>query len=270
MIPEQEQKAKNALLDFKRRMDQKDLVALQLGVKKDALDVRVVSQTIIPPTPFVETQQHKRDQGPGSPETKFSCCLYPFAGYDPSNLPFGAYGNYQISGDWEFYNASYIGSPTPSPGALAIAPSDLLAAIASGFYFIQDLEGTVDNNEQGFIYANGTGWAAIDFWQDTSTFAWSIGIGPLNLGACLVGTGSAYSPFLDMYNITDLSITLNAVGSTTPIGGPGTGTCVWTGGGFTLQYNGSGPHIYKWTLNGVEKSDPQTDPTGTYGTHTVA
>lgn len=43
--------------------------------------------------------------------------------------------------------------------------------------------------------------------------------------------------------------------------------CRWTGGGRVLAYNST---TYKWQLDGVNKTDPQDGPTGTYGAETVA
>lgn len=204
----------------------------------------------------------------------FICCLYPdgIGAYPSTDLPFTMYGNYHVTGTWTFYD---LQGSIP-PGVAAIYPAGLVTAIAAGFYYVVQFSnvGPGMQNEVSIMYddTSSAGWAAIDALQDNITGAWSLTGPPASIGNCFVGFGGAYTGFSDNYVVDGVTV-LTATGSATPVGGPGAGTCQWIGGSipfYTLQYNGSGPNIYKWTLNGIVKTDPQSDPTGTYGTHTVA
>lgn len=210
-----------------------------------------------------DTQKQPPVVPPGAAEP-FNCCLYPESGYPSSDLPFSVYANYHQTGTYIFYDLAGVTGDCFAD----IVNANCADALASGFYYTQFF--TIDEGtELSIIYAGDAGWNVLSAICPADGSPAFIETGPTFLGTCLIGTGNAFSPFQDTYTVDGTTV-ITAPCSAGAYGTPGQNCCQWLGGGFTLQYNGSGPNIYKWTLNGTVKTDPQSSPDGTYGAHTVS
>lgn len=86
--------------------------------------------------------------------------------------------------------------------------------------------------------------------------------------ACLIDPRpSSVAPYL-AYDDFSNTYTVNGTDAITAVGGDGTVACQWTGSGWTMKYNSTGPNAYKWTITDGSttwvKASPQSDPTGSY------
>lgn len=84
---------------------------------------------------------------------------------------------------------------------------------------------------------------------------------------CLVN-GEWASDVGNAISSSDTFLNTYTVNGTDTITRTAAGSCIWTGGTWDMDYGITTP--YKWSLNGVAKTDPQSDPTGSYGANTVA
>ena len=268
-----------AIRVFQRDMAARDRVETLISLKEDqlyrALPPVTHGQASLHSTGFLPIPQSAApgyDDDGAAVLPPVPCCLYPWLstqaddGTSPvkkSDLPttlslvyrlpsdgFGsAFHTNVLTLDAESATILYTGESAVGPVRLYVGTYDRIDYL----YYDWNLE--QDFNPDGSYY------------RDPYFFS------PLIAGeqACLI---HSYSPTGDFNSgsvpLLEVSVTDNFLDTYT-VGGVDTitrtGTCTWTGprtGGrmWTVTY---GTVAYKWTLNGVAKSDPQNGPAGTYG-----
>jgi hypothetical protein len=222
-------KALAALIDFKRRLDERDAILSQAPkptaqpvlVREQRMPVRLFSTSSQGPRP-------KQDEGfPAALSTSAACCFY-------------------------YYNVG-IGGPMPGfpdawlPGTVLLGMSAIVLTYQpGGNYTFQSADGTqqvvADNIDTGsWVYGDPDG-----LWDSSCLYG---KYEPLEGQPNPIYIFDAYSTTYTLTGGGIGTVTLTRTVATDPTTLT-QGSCIWTDGGDNvLQYNSSGPNQYLFTLS---------------------